>query len=68
MRHKQSEFSDVQNISMLILKKVANGILNAMAGVSSPNSIVCGKVVFRSFNKWVIRCYIYIAGLNIDVV
>ena len=63
--HKQSEYSNVQNISMLILKMVANDILNAMAGVSSPNSIVCRKVVFRSFNKWVIRCYMYIAGLNI---
>ena len=65
MSHKQSEFSDVQNISMLILKKVANGISNTMAGVSRPNSIVCGKAVFRSFNKWAIRCYIFIAGLNI---
>ena len=63
--HMQSEYSNVQNISMLILIKVTNGILNATAGVSSSNSIVCEKVVFRSFNKWVIRCYIYISGLNI---
>ena len=47
--HTESRFSNVPNISMLILQEVTNGILNAMAGVSSPNSIVYGKVVFRSF-------------------
>ena len=38
---KRSNFYLAPNISMFILKKVANGILNSMEGVSSPNSTIC---------------------------